>query len=93
MISMRTSELLVANSLQFPILHDPPLSSRCVAMHNRVESLLIPSGSVKKSINSRGPIGGDNLGGIRRHSYSVPLGTTRLAGGMQLQGFPSSQIS
>lgn len=35
------------------------------------------SGLVKKSINRRGPIGGDNLDGTGLHSYSEPLGRMR----------------
>lgn len=54
---------------------------------------LMFSGSVKKSIIKRGPMGGDNLDGIGRYSYSCPFGGTRSAGGMQLQGFPCSQIT
>lgn len=51
------------------------------------------SGSAKKSIIRRGPIGGECFDGMGRHWYVEPSGGTRVAGGMQEHGWPGMQIS
>lgn len=53
----------------------------------------ISSGKLKSFIICRHPIGGLSSGGIGEHSYSVPRGGTRSAGGMHSQGMPVTQIS